>query len=366
MRVLAFRRRNSPSPTGSTTGPQCAYRDGGAAVSQGEQVRRRSFLQGLVLFSGGLSHSAFAQDAKPRRIGWLTGGSPTSHARVLAAFREGLREHGWIEGRDISLELRWAEGRLDRLPALAAELVSLKPDVLLTAANAVHIAMRKATSTIPIVMATGADPVAAGLATSLARPGGNVTGLTGLYESTPMKMLELAFAMAPPGTRIAVLMDAHFISTAFRAQLRQDFERAIRTAGYRLEVFEAATPEDVARSLSALEPNRPDVLIVLPGSMIFAMARELAPRATALRIPVIFPFEEFVEAGGLMSYAPELIDSYRRAARYVDRILRGANPAELPIEQATRLSLAVNLTTARQLGIRIPPAVLARADRVIE
>ncbi len=329
-------------------------------------MKRRSFLKGLLLLSGGLSYRAFAQGSRLRRVGWLTGGSPTSHARALEAFREGLREHGWIEGRNISIELRWAEGRLDRLPALAAELVNLRPDVLLTAATVVHLAMRKATSTIPIVMATGADPVVAGLAASLARPGGNVTGLTGLYEATPMKMLELAFIMTPPGARIAVLMDANYISAAFRAQLRQDLERAVRAARYRLEVFEAATAEEVGRSLSALEENKPGVLVVLPGSMIFAIARDLGAKANALKIPVIYPFEEFVEAGGLMSYAPDLLDSYRRAARYVDKILRGANPADLPIEQATHLSLAVNLSTARQLGITIPPAVLARADRVIE
>ena len=330
-------------------------------------MKRRSFVVGTMLALSGAVAPMGAQEArKLRRIGWLTGGSPTSHARALQAFRDGLRDHGWVEGRNIALELRWAEGRLERLPALAAELVELKPDVLLTAANVVHLAMRRATSTIPIVMATGADPVAAGLAESFARPGGNVTGLTGFYESTPIKMLELAFVLTPRGSRISVLMDSNFISTGFQAQLRKEFEQLVRDAGYRLDMLRVTTPSDVERAVSTLLADRPAVLVVLPGSMIFAIARDLAARTGALRIPVVYPFEEFVEAGGLMSYAPDLIDSYRRAARYVDKILRGASAAELPIERSTRLSLAVNLATARELGITLPASVLARADRVID
>lgn len=325
---------------------------------------RRRFL--CVLASCALLSAprAWAQaPGKLRRIGWLTGGSPKSHARLLEAFREGLKERGWIEGRDIALELRWAEGKLDRLPSLAAELVRLKPDVILTAANVMHFAVRKETSTIPIVMATGADPVAAGLVASYARPDGNVTGLSGFYEAIPIKMLELAAALVPRGARVSVLLDVSYI---FSAQVREDFERAAKAAGFRIEFLKVATPEDVTRGLAALAKNRPAALVVLPGSMIFSIVDSMVKSAEPLKLPAIYAYEESAEAGGLMSYSVNLPESYRRAAYYVDRILRGAKPAELPIEQPTRLTLAVNLKTAKALGIRIPASILARADRVIE
>jgi putative ABC transport system substrate-binding protein len=301
-----------------------------------------------------------------RSIGWLTGGSPQSHARPLEAFRAGLKEYAWIEGRNIALELRWAEGKLERLPALAAELVRLKPEVIVTAANVVHLAVRKETSSIPIVMATGADPVEAGLAASFARPGGNVTGLTGFYEATPAKMLELAASMVPRGARAAVLMDANFNTAAFRAQLREDFGKPVKGSGLRVEFVEAASPEDVTRAIAAIGKNRPAVLVVMPGSMIFALGSSLVKSAEALKVPVIYPFEELVEAGGLMSYAAPLVESYRRAAYFVDRILKGAKPGELPIERPTRLSLAINMKAAKLQGITFPQSILLRADRVIE
>jgi len=299
-----------------------------------------------------------------RRIGWLTGGSPKSHAKLLEAFREGLKEHGWVEGRNIALELRWAEGNMERLPLLAAELVRLKPDVIVTAANPVHVAVKKATATIPIVMATGSDPVAAGLVTSLARPGSNVTGLSGFFEATPIKMLELAAALVPRGARVAALLET---KTAFSLpQYRSEFERTAKATGVRGEFVEVASAEDVARAFAALGKSPPAALIVLPGPTMFFLARDMVKSAGALKVPVIYPFEESVEAGGLMSYSAPLAESYRRAARYVDRILKGAKPGELPIEQPMRLALAVNLKTAKAQGITIPRAVLLRADRVIE
>ena len=299
-----------------------------------------------------------------RRIGWLTGGSPKSHAKLLEAFREGLKEHGWVEGRNIALELRWAEGDNARLPALAADLVRLKPDVIVTAATVVHLAVRKETSSIPIVMATGTDPVGAGLVASLARPGGNVTGLSGFFEATPIKMLELAAALVPRGARVSVLVD---VNTPFsRMQYRSEVERTAQAVGIRADFAEVTTVEDVARVLAALGKSPPAALVVLPSPMFFFLAHDMAARAEALRRPVIYPFEESAEAGGLMSYAAPLADNYRRAARYVDRILKGAKPGDLPIEQPTRLALAVNLKTAKAQGIEIPRAILLRADKVIE
>lgn len=327
------------------------------------RVQRRGFL----LAAGALLAAPLARAQAPgkaRRIGWLTGGSPTTHAKLLDAFREGLREYGWIEGRNIALELRWAEGNLDRLPALAAELVKSKPDVIVTAAQVVHRAVKRETSTIPIVMATGADPVEAGLVASFARPGGNVTGLSGFYEATPIKMLELAAALVTRGAQVSVLVE---VKSAFsRARYRGEVERAAKAVGLRPEFLEVAAVEDVSRVLTTLEKNRPAALLVLPGSMLFSLGSGLVKTAEALKVPVIYPWEEMVEAGGLMSYSISLRESYRRAAYYVDRILKGAKPGELPIEQPTRLSLVVNLKAAKALGIAIPQSILFRADRVIE
>jgi putative ABC transport system substrate-binding protein len=325
-------------------------------------MKRRAL---LFAAAGALAPLARAQaPAKLRRVGWLTAGSPKSHAKVLEAFRDGLRQHGWIEGRNITLELRWAEGDLSRLPALAAELVQLKPEVILTAAQPVSLAMKKQTSTIPIVMATGADPVGAGLVASLARPGGNVTGLSGFYEVTPLKMLELAAAVVPPGARVALLIDAK--SPFFRGEHREQVERAVKTFGFRADYLEAGSADELTRAFAAIGKDRPAIVVAPAGAMFFALGERMVKSAGDLKLPLIGPFEEWVDWGALMSYAVSLTESYRRAANYVDKILRGAKPADLPIEQPTRLSLAVNLGTAKRLGIAIPAAVLARADRVIE
>ncbi len=324
-------------------------------------IRRRQFLVAAAAFGA----SPFAQSREElRRIGCLFGGSPTTHRRALDAFRKGLEEHGWIEGRNVAIELRWAEGRMERVPSLAAELVGSNPDVIVTAANPVIAEVKKATQSIPIVMATGADPVESGFATSLARPGGNLTGLTGFYESTPVKMLELAGALVPRGAHVAAILERN---TVFARELyRNQLADTAQTLGLHTQILEVATRDDVDRILEALARNRPAALIVLPGPMLFALGSSLANRAGSLAIPVIYPFEEMTEVGGLMSYAADLLENYRRAARYVDRILRGAKAGDLTIEQPTRLWLAVNMRTARAQGIRIPQSILQRADRIIE
>jgi putative ABC transport system substrate-binding protein len=323
-------------------------------------MRRRQALAALVC----LPLAARAQQGGLRRVGWLTAGSPASHARLLEAFRGGMRERGWVEGKNLALELRWAEGRLERLPALAAELVALNPDVIVTAANVVHLAVRKQTSSIPIVMMTGADPIGTGLVKSFAHPGGNVTGLTGFFEVTPVKMLELATSLVPRGSRAVFLIDAK--SPFARGEHRPEIEQTAKSVRLRVEYVVVGSGDEMAKALLAMRRNAPDVLIVPAGAMFFALQRELVSAAAALKVPVIYPFEECVEAGGLISYAVNLPDSYRRAASFVDRILRGAKPGELPIEQPARLSLAVNLRAAKAIGIVLPAAVLARADRVIE
>lgn len=325
------------------------------------RIRRRQFLLAAVALA--TAPSARPQE-RPRRIGGLFGGSSGTHNGALDAFRRGLAEHGWIEGRNVTIELRFAEGRIERVPTLAAELVASRPDVILTAANPVTVEILKATRSIPIVMATGADPVDFGLVASLSRPGGNLTGLTGFYESTPIKMLELASALVPRGAQVAAIVEANTVVA--RERFRKELADTAQKLGLRTQILEVARPVDLERTVDALARNRPDALIVMPGPMIFARGKDLVDRAAALSVPAVYPFEEMTEAGGLMSYAPDLMESYRRAARYVDRILRGANPGELPIEQPTKVRLAVNLRTARAQAIQVPQAILQRADRIIE
>lgn len=325
-------------------------------------MRRRDFLLACAVLGAGATQ-ARAQP-KLRRIGWLTGGSPKSHAKLLEAFRAGMKEHGWVEGRNLAFELRWAEGRIDRVPALAAELVQLGCEVIVTAANPVIAGVRKAAPATAIVMATGSDPVAAGFVSALSRPGGNVTGLSGFFEATPIKMLELAGALVPRGARVAVLIEARTMFA--QDKYRRSAEDTGRALGMRPEVIEVASVEEISRAFASMSGNRPAAVVVMPGPTLFFLAREIPKSAAPLNVPVIYPFEESADAGGLMSYAAPLADSYRRSAGYVDRILRGAKPGELPIEQPTRLSLVVNLKTAKAQGIEIPREVVLRADRVIE
>ena len=326
-------------------------------------MNRRDCLAALVALAAAPLARAQAPE-KLRRIGWLSSGSPASHAGLLDGFREGLKEYGWVEGRNIALELRWAEGNLDRLPSLAAELVRLKPDLIVTAANPVHIVARKATSTIPIVMATGADPVSSGLAASFARPGGNVTGLSGFYDELPGKLLEFAAALMPRGARTTVLIDRSV--PYLQGEGRKKLENMAKSFQLRAEYVEVAVPQDVWRVLAASGKARPAAFIMLSSPMLFALRDRIVREAAAVKVPVISVYDEMTDAGGLMSYAVDIRQSYRRAAYYVDRILRGAKPGDLPIEQPTRISLAFNLKTARSFGIAIPPTLLSRADRVIE
>ena len=324
-------------------------------------TRRRQLLVAAVALA---AVPSVRPQERARRIGCLFGGSSGTHNHALDAFRGGLAEHGWIEGRNVTVEPRFAEGRIERVPALAAEVVASRPDVILTAANPVIAEVLKATRSIPIVMATGADPVEFGLVASLSRPGGNLTGLTGFYESTPIKMLELASALVPRGARVAAIVEANTVVA--RERYRNELADTAQKLGLRTQILEVAAPDDLKLTVDALARNRPDALIVMPGPMICARGKDLVDRAATLSVPAIYPFEEMTEAGGLMSYAPDLMESYRRAARYVDRILRGAKPGELPIEQPTKVRLAVNLRTARAQAIQVPQAILQRADRLIE
>jgi len=277
-----------------------------------------------------------------------------------AAFQQGLHELGWVEGQNIAFEYRWAAGKVDRLPALAEELVRLHVDVLVAGATPVIQAAKHATTTIPIVMAVSADAVDAGLVKSLAHPGENVTGLSFHDTELSAKRLELLKEALPQLTRIAVLRHVTSTIAASRA-----VESASRSLGVQLQVHEVRGPEDFDQTFRAMSQEGSEALNVLASPILFAHRKTLIELAAQYRLPVVYQWREFVEEGGLMSYAASPRDMYRRAATYVDKILKGAKPADLPVEQPTKFELVINLKTAQALGITMPPSLLMLADEVI-
>jgi len=294
---------------------------------------------------------------KMPRVGVL---SPSADF-FLNAFRQGLRELGYIEGRNISLEYRSADGRVDRLPDLAAELVRLKVDVMVTITPPGVRAAKQATSTIPIVMAAVDDAVEQGFVASLAKPGGNITGASSLNPQLSGKRLELLKEAFPKVSRVAVLREAVGGASSLRATIE-----AARILGVHLQILELRDPNELDSAFAAMTRERAGALDVLPGLMITGYMRQIVDLAGKARLPVIFPDGHFVESGGLMSYGPSLSEMYRLAATYVDKILKGAKPAELPVEQPSKFELVINLKTTKQIGLTIPPNVLARADKVIK
>jgi putative ABC transport system substrate-binding protein len=309
--------------------------------------------------------AAEAQQAgKVYRIGFLGLSSAEDYATNLQAFRRGLRDLGYEEGKSISIEYRWAQGRDERLPALAAELVRLNPAVLVTHATPGIQAAQQATTTIPIVMGVSADPVRLGLVKSLARPGGNTTGVATLQFDLAAKRLELFKEALPSLRHVAVLLNP--TNAAVREDLRQ-MELASGKLGVRLRSFELAREPSALESVfAAILRDRPDGLIVVADSLAATHNARIAEFAARNGLPAMGALGNFVAEGGLISYGGDYSNGWRVAARYVDRILRGAKPAELPIEQPTKFYLAINLKTAKALGLTIPPSLLARADHVIE
>jgi len=322
----------------------------------------------IALLLGGLFSPVAAeaqQAAKVARIGYLAGslaGAP--HARE--AFRQGLRDLGYVEGGNVVIEYRSAEGKPERLPALAAELVALKVDVIVVSGTPQALAARQATRTLPIVFAAVADPVGGGLVTSLARPGGNVTGLPLLAPELVGKCLELLKQAVPGVTRVAVLWQPGGSGERTEKDMLKGAEAAGRALGVRLQFVEARGPADFDRAFSDMTRARADALTVLPSNMFFFERRRLGALAAKNRLSAVYPLREFVDVGGLMSYGAEVADNFRRAAGYVDKILKGAKPGDLPVEQPTKFELAINLQTAKALGLTIQQSVLARADHVIE
>jgi putative ABC transport system substrate-binding protein len=303
------------------------------------------------------------QPTKIPRIGYLSGGFPSAGAPRTDAFRLGLRELGYVEGKNIVIEYRHAEGKLDRLSALAAELVRLKVDVIVTGGGGgATRAAKEATKTIPIVMAGDVDPVGQGSVTSLARPGGNITGLSTLTPEISGKRLELLKEIVPKLSRVAVLGTSTGPSTA---RLLQEVEPVARAFAVKLQFLDIQSAKDIETAFRAATKGRAEGILVLTGPVINAQRKQIADLAAKSRLPAIYPFPEYVDASGLMSYSASIADLYRRAAIYVDKILKGANPADLPVEQPTKFEFIINLKAAKQIGLTIPPTVLASADKVI-
>jgi ABC-type uncharacterized transport system substrate-binding protein len=312
------------------------------------------------------THLAAAQEPKKvPRIGYLSPLDPATESTRSEAFRLALRELGYIEGQNIAIEYRYAEGKLDRYPELAAELVRLKVDIIVAAgADRLVRAAKNATKTIPIVMAAlPADPVETGLVESLARPGGNVTGITLLSRELGGKRLELLKEAVPKVARVAVLYDPAIPSSVI--EMKEALPDAARALGLTLQPWEVRAAEDFDKVFAALSKERPNGLYVLGGGLMNANRKRIADFALKSRLPSTHSNREFVDAGGLMYYGADLAASYRRVAYYIDKILKGTKPADLPVEQPTKFELVINLKTAKQIGLTIPPNVLARADRVI-
>ena len=327
---------------------------------------RRAFLGTLA---GGLLASPFAaeaqQAAKVARIGILALDRAAA-PHNLEALRQGLRDLGYVEGRNAVIEYRDAEGKSERLPALAAELVALKVDVIVAPATPHALAAKQATRTLPIIFIGVADPVTSGLVTSLARPGGNITGLSALAPELVGKGLEQLKQAVPGVSRVAVLWQPGGQGERTAKDMLKGAEVAARALGVRLQVVEARGPEDFDRAFSDMTTARAGALTVIGTVMFFNERRRFVDLAAKHRLPAVYPWRDYVDAGGLMSYGPNLVDMWRRAATYVDRILKGAKPADLPVEQPTKFELVINLKTAKALGLTIPPSVLARADVVTQ
>jgi putative ABC transport system substrate-binding protein len=327
-------------------------------------VRRLSIFIFVTVILASVLFTYAQQPGKIPRIGYLTGVSPSTNSARHETFRQGLRELGYVEGKNIVIEWRSAEGKFDRLPALAAELVRLKVDIIVTGGGATTRAVKEATTTIPIVMTQDGDPVGNGFVASLARPGGNITGLATLAPEISGKRLELLKEIVPRLSRVAVLGNS---AQPGNAQTLREVELAANAFGVQLQYLDVLGPKDIATAFRAAGKGRADaVLILLPGLVATAERPQIADLAAKRRLPAIYDRPEAVESGGLMSYGVSTADLDRRADTYVDKILKGAKPADLPVEQPKKFDLIINLKAAKQIGLTIPPNVLVRADKVIK
>jgi putative ABC transport system substrate-binding protein len=316
---------------------------------------------GAMLLALGFPAEA-QQQAKVPRIGLLSPFSPSATALWHQAFRQGLRDLGWVEGKTISIEYRYAEGRRDRLPDLAADLVRLKVDIIVASVNTDALAAKNATREIPIVVASAGDPVAIGLVESLARPGGNITGLSQISPELAGKRLELLKEIVPKLSRVAVLWNPQGTTSP----LWKEIQLPARELGVQLHSLEVRSSNDFAKAFEDAARARAGALAIMPDPLFAGNLKRIADLAAKSRLPSIFHLTEFVDSGGLLAYGPDRSDQFRRAAVYVDKILKGTKPANLPVEQPTKFELVINLKTAKRISVTIPQSVLYRADKVIK
>jgi putative tryptophan/tyrosine transport system substrate-binding protein len=325
-------------------------------------MRRREF---ITLIGGASAWPLVAraqQAGKLPTIGFLGAGTPSAWSHWVAAFVQRLHERGWIEDRTVAIQYRWAEGRGERLAQIAAEFIRLKVDVIVTQSTPAVIAAKQATAVIPIVFVGIGDPVGTGLVASLARPGGNITGLSIQAADTAAKRLELLREVVPNLRRLAIMVNVGNSSSVLESR---EVQAAARTLGLEVAALEIRRGEDITPAFEALK-GRAEALFVAPDPLLNTNRVSINTLAQGARLPTMYGLREYVEAGGLVSYGPSIADQYRRAADYVDKILRGTKPAEIPVEQPTKFDLIINLTTAKALGLTIPESFLLRADKVIE
>jgi putative ABC transport system substrate-binding protein len=324
-------------------------------------MRRRQF---ITILGGAATWplAARAQQATPV-IGFLNGSSPAGYARMVAAFRQGLKETGYVEGQNVAIEYRWAEGHFDRLPELAADLVRRQVSVIAATSSPANLVAKNATSTIPIVFTTGTDPVQFGLVTNLARPSGNVTGVTQLNVEIVAKRIQLAHEVVPTATAVALLVNPTDPIVDFEMK---DSQAAALTLGLQLHALRASTEAEIDKAFTTLLQLRAGVLVIATDVFFNGHIGQLTALATRHSVPAIYEYRQFATDGGLISYGPELTDSYRLAGVYTGRILKGEKPGDLPVQQATKIELIINLKTAKTLGLTIPLSLLGRADEVIE
>jgi len=336
----------------------------GSELIIGEELKKMFRLMVIIAILLGCVGMATAQQAKKvLRIGYLSALDPARESTLAEAIRLALRDLGYIEGQNIAIEYRYMQGKIDRAPALAAELVRLKVDVIVTTGPTVTRAAKEATTTIPIVMAFDTDPVGNGFVASLARPGGNITGLSTLAPELSGKQLELLKEIVPRLSRVAVFGTS---TNPGNAQMLREVELAAEAFGVKLQYLEVRDPRDIETAFRAASKGRAEAVLYLVAGLIAAGHRtEITELAVKSRIPVIYQSRQYVEDGGLMTYGVNTADLDRRAATYVDKVLKGAKPADLPVEQPTKFEFIINLKTAKQIGLTIPPNVLARADKVI-
>jgi len=329
-----------------------------------EEAMRRQIgfcLLAIVLLT--VSSGEAQQPAKLPTIGLLGAASASSYAPFVEAFRQGMHDRGYVEGKNVAVEYRWAEGKYDRLPDLAAELVRLKVDVIVTHGTPGTLAAKQATAPIPIVMTVVGDPVGSGLVASLARPGGNITGTSIFAPELGPKRLELLKEALPRVSRVAVLWNA---DNPINGPTVKSIEKLAQTLKTQLQEVQVREPSEFDKAFSSMVAKRADALLVLEDAMLNDQAKQIADRAAKSRLPTVFGFGGAVDVGGLMAYEASWPDLWRRSATFVDKIFKGAKPAELPVEQASKFQLVINLKTAKQIGVTIPQSFLFRADKVIK